>query len=128
MIELKLGSRIFLNNEYLEKITQRHEKSSRSFAIVAVTDCATVLKNLRSGEVYTLPTTDVVKNAEAPQLEKASPKEIVVVELPAPKPKHLPSFDVIASGSLQIKTTISSTSVIKSKEEDIFGYLYGEEN
>ena len=88
---LKLGSRIYLKKSFYDRLIKNNDpsKSSLAFGIVAVTDYAINLKNLRTGKLYTVPIGELQGNVDetvddrqpTPKKENVK-KEIVTINSP----------------------------------------------
>lgn len=96
-MNLRIGSRIFLKQEFCDRIIKSYDriksinldKSSLAFGIVALTDYAINLKNLRTGKLYTVPIGELQGNVDETVDDRQPPpkrenvkKEIVTINSP----------------------------------------------
>jgi hypothetical protein len=135
-MNLKIGSRIFLKKAFIERIviTNDMSNSSLAFGIVAITDYAINLKNLRTGKLYTIPLAEMQGNVdESADLQRppiAPPKtteKIEVVTLNSPIKIETPTkprrdFTYEATATLRFSTATANVVVLKTG--DPFAYLY----
>jgi len=95
-MELKPGTRIILKSDYIKKFT-KEEKDSRSFQIVALTDVAVGVRNIRSQRMYTLPLDAISRNVDTTAMANLNrplqftshqepPKPTVIILNPTPPP------------------------------------------
>ena len=132
-MNLKIGSRIFLKKAFIERIVKANDivGSSLAFGIVAVTDYAINLKNLRTGKLYTIPLAEMQGNVdESADLQRPAPiakEKIEVVTLNSPikietpiKPRK--DFTYEATATLHFISATANVVVLKTG--DPFAYLY----
>ena len=133
-MDLKIGARISLKNTFIERFIDKSELSSKAFGIVAITDVAVAVRNLRSGRMYTLPIGEVAKNVEEePKSSSPAAKQTppVVLDLPFIKRPSKPIPFAAANFTapeIPVKFAFArvsaKTSVVKAG--DLFSYLYNE--
>lgn len=136
-MEIAIGKKIYLNRDYIKKF-EIDPKTSKSFQVIAITDVAVGVKNLRNGRTYTLSTASLANNMEpAPTISMPKGRIVANVE-PAPTEPEPPTDPVdpvdppvqdtfthippAVTGGIKIKATNTITSV--SSEDDPFGGLY----
>jgi hypothetical protein len=151
-MEFRPGAKIILKGEYIKKFT-KEEHDSRSFQIVALTDNAVGVRNIRSQRMYTLPLEAVSRNIDIvatanltkpiPFFTSTTRPDVVIVSppvipipppfVPTPKPMPVPAptppplmFTHVAplpKGGITIKSISAQASVISS--DNPFSSLYG---
>jgi len=136
-MELSIGSKIYLKRDFIKQF-EPDSKTSRSFQIIALTDVAVGLKNLRTSRTYTLSLARVADNVD-PIAPAAMPKGRVVSSAstpPTPPPINDPTLDPpidappetfthmapIPSGGIKIKRINAITQIVSG--DDPFGDLY----
>jgi len=139
-MELKIGGRIILKEDYL-KIVSKDPKDSRAFLVIGVIGQAVALKNIRTTKTFTLPIDDVIENLDfASMLSKPktymktgsssitiTPVPIVPNPTPQPTPQPQPTFTHIApkpTGGISVKPVIDIVGNVTS-DDNPFGNLYG---
>jgi len=135
-MEISIGSKIYLNREFIRKF-ELDPKASKSFQVIAMTDVAVGVKNVRSGRTYTLALSKVAENMEpapsvsipkgrrtaqinqpTPPVEEPTPP----VEEPEPPTEGFIHTAPISTGGIQIKRINAITQV--EADDDPFGGLY----
>lgn len=136
-MELSIGSRIYLKRDFIKQF-EPDNKTSKSFQIIALTDVAVGLKNLRTSRTYTLSLAKVADNIE-PVIQSTTPKSKVALNVnipPLPPPQPLPVDDStpdlppemfthiapIPTGGLKVKRINAVTQV--ESGDNPFGGLY----
>ncbi len=138
-MEINIGERIFLKGDFVKKIVEDYSTSSRSFKIIAITDYAVGLKNIRSGRTYTITFASLLGNIDASAQTATTISKTIsapkIIDIPAPN-NPVPvdpiptipaqNFEFVATksiGGLTIKRIINPGTIIV--EDDPFGGLYG---
>ena len=131
-MNLKIGSRIFLKKSLYIKLVDVDEpdKSSLAFGIVAITDYAINLKNLRTGKTYTISLGELQGNvdetSENPQT-RPLPTKKAVMTLNSPINKTSPA-KLKSDFNYEIHPTnlrfTSNTKTVVIRSGDPFAYLY----
>jgi len=134
-MNLKIGSRIFLKKTFIERIVKVSDmaNSSLAFGIVAITDYAINLKNLRTGKLYTIPLAEMQGNVDEsadlqrPPIAPLKTEKIEVVTLNSPIKIETPTrprrdFTYEATATLHFSTATANIVVLKTG--DPFAYLY----
>lgn len=130
---LKLGSRIFLKKSFYDKLIKNNDtsKSSLAFGIVAITDYAINLKNLRTGKLYTIPIGELQDGVDE-EIENQRPKpppsikkEIVTINAPVKflepiKPRRDYVYETSTATTLHFLSISAQVLLIAGP----FAYLY----
>jgi hypothetical protein len=132
-MDLKHGERIILRNEFIARFANKADLNSKTFIVVAVTDVAVAVQNLRSGRMYTLSIPDVIKNLEAPPNYPSSNEKRPTVILNLPPVRRplsglrAPTADFIAPITpvkFEFAQVSAKTAAIEAG--DLLSYLYNE--
>lgn len=133
-MDISIGSKIYLKREFVDKIAA-DQKTSLDFQVVATTDHAIGLRNLRTGRNYTL-SIDAVSNNVENRSQSVMPKgRIVNSAKPQATVDTKPTDDTSSNttevfthdttsptGGVEIKETTTSSSLDSS--DDPFSGLY----
>jgi len=135
-MELSVGSKIYLERDFIKQF-EPDSKTSRSFQVIAITDVAIGLKNLRTSRTYTLSLAKVADNIDHVIIQSTTPKSKVVLsvstsltlppeepEIPPPvntPPEMFTHIAPISTGGLKIKRINAITQI---EGDDPFGSLY----
>jgi len=135
-MELSVGSKIYLERDFIKQF-EPDSKTSRSFQVIAITDVAIGLKNLRTSRTYTLSLAKVADNIDHVIIQSTIPKSKVVLsvstsltlppeepEIPPPvntPPEMFTHIAPISTGGLKIKRINAITQI---EGDDPFGSLY----
>ena len=135
-MDFSIGSRIFLKKDFIEKFT-KEEKDSMSFTVIALTDYAMGVKNVRTGRSYTLPLSSVADNIVVFTSERKGTALSAIGPghtQPAPPPEDNPDVPDVSpemfthvapnpKGGVKIRRVNATTQVVAG--DDPFGGLYG---